>query len=405
VAWGLNSEIVGNHDDFLKFNTMAESFVTGNYNDEFWLNAPRNLFMEFARSLHVSGKLNNKTFADSILKMDMVRLRKELQNTYAASLVGRDVEKTTTNMIMTLVNAISGFRYLKRDAKQLFSISKWFQAIDRGSDSWIFICPGNTSYLANAKQLYTGWLDLCASYGFSLIEDTTKARRIHYVFDEADTLNKLPALLSLLLRGRSFGLCVTLGFQNVAQAIDLYGENLFRTIIGNCNNMLIFNPGNDQKSSEYLSGLFDTMEVEEVQESESYAPDDSKKITKTRSVVRKEKPVIKPDDFKRLEVFECYLKMANRNPVKLKFEYFDQANIAVGLQPRDLNYLFDEYKGGGKEVVGEIEANSDGTATPSTPFQEEDLKIIVDALMASGQSLEVISKRINVPLEVIMNLT
>jgi type IV secretory pathway TraG/TraD family ATPase VirD4 len=69
--------------------------------------------------------------------------------------------------------------------------------------------------------------------------------------DELPTLY-LPALVQWLNENREDGLVTLLGFQNMAQLEQKYGEELARSILGGCASKAIFNP-QEQKSAQMFS--------------------------------------------------------------------------------------------------------------------------------------------------------
>jgi type IV secretory pathway TraG/TraD family ATPase VirD4 len=59
-------------------------------------------------------------------------------------------------------------------------------------------------------------------------------RRTWIILDEVREMGRLDGLPSLLLRGRSKGACVVLGFQDIDGMKDVYGEYLAQELVGQC---------------------------------------------------------------------------------------------------------------------------------------------------------------------------
>ncbi len=66
----------------------------------------------------------------------------------------------------------------------------------------------------------------------SLVESESEQRRSWFFLDEVREAGKLPGLSKLLTKGRSKGVCVVLGFQDVDGLKDAYGEHVAAEIIG-----------------------------------------------------------------------------------------------------------------------------------------------------------------------------
>ncbi len=94
---------------------------------------------------------------------------------------------------------------------------------------------------------------------------------------------------------RSFGLCIVMGCQNIAQLRKTYGKDLADIIIGNIGNYIVFNPG-DNQSAQDLSTALGELEIKYNQTSRGYSGGKSntnkseqrqKKLLQTVAQIRK----------------------------------------------------------------------------------------------------------------------
>ncbi len=79
-----------------------------------------------------------------------------------------------------------------------------------------------------------------------------------------------PNLHRWLSEYRSYGLCVVMGCQNIAQLRKTYGKDLADIIIGNLGNLIVFNPG-DNQSAQDLSTALGELEIKYKQTSRGYS--------------------------------------------------------------------------------------------------------------------------------------
>lgn len=108
------------------------------------------------------------------------------------------------------------------------SIKKWLESssiLILGNDERV------RSTLDNINRLFVA---LAAQHALSMSESSS--RTTWFFFDEFSEAGKLPGLESIILRGRSKGCCVVLGFQDIEHVHEVYGEKLGNTLIGQCGN-------------------------------------------------------------------------------------------------------------------------------------------------------------------------
>lgn len=113
-----------------------------------------------------------------------------------------------------------------------FSLREWISDPDAGN---LFITwkEGQKEAL---KPLISAWVDTLISASLDL--PTDMKRRIWLFIDELESLDNLPTLSDGLTKGRKKGLCCVTGFQSYAQVVEVYGENIAETILGQHRSLL-----------------------------------------------------------------------------------------------------------------------------------------------------------------------
>lgn len=115
----------------------------------------------------------------------------------------------------------------EKSSRQI-SISKWLKhegVIILGNDEKM------RSSLDTVNQLI---VSVIAQNALSMSESAT--RMTWLFFDEFREAGKLDGLPKLIMRGRSKGCCVVLGFQDIQGVRDVYGDNVGDELVGQCGN-------------------------------------------------------------------------------------------------------------------------------------------------------------------------
>jgi type IV secretory pathway TraG/TraD family ATPase VirD4 len=120
--------------------------------------------------------------------------------------------------------------------------------------------------------------------------------------DELPTLY-LPSLVQWLNENREDGLVTILGFQNLAQLEQKYGQALARSILGGCASKAIFNP-QEQKSAEMFSDFLGEEEVRYTQKSKGSS---GGKGSMNHSEQRKTRKLFEASRFLKLKTGHCIL--------------------------------------------------------------------------------------------------
>ena len=178
-------------------------------------------------------------------------------------------------------------------------------------------------------------------------------RLIWNVVDELASLNKVSTLKEVTTRARKYGLASLLGYQNIAQLREIYGNNDAQTIVSMCQNTLTLRVP-DFQTAEYIAKNLGEQELNERDENISYGADatrDGVTITTKRGT----RALVTPSEIQGLPDLTGFIRLAGRNDViKVKLAYKTHPVIARAFVPR----VMSEYS---LEVDG-VEAAKAGAA-------------------------------------------
>jgi hypothetical protein len=110
--------------------------------------------------------------------------------------------------------------------KKRFSFAEWIK--DPNPKSKVVILQGNGRYSELTKGYVQGIIAMLAGRINSSEVGESKERRVWLVLDEVPQLGKIPCLSSILEVGRSKGIRVVLGTQDLAQLQEIYGQYVGR---------------------------------------------------------------------------------------------------------------------------------------------------------------------------------
>lgn len=135
--------------------------------------------------------------------------------------------ETLASIRTVLTQYITPHKYLPSGE---FSFRDWLES-GKGS-LWI---TWREDMLQALKPLISCWVDVTCASVLSLHEE--RARRLHLVCDELDSLEKLNYIVDAATKGRKKGLCIMPGVQSLAQLNNIYGRddaltlrNCFRSV-------------------------------------------------------------------------------------------------------------------------------------------------------------------------------
>ena len=172
-------------------------------------------------------------------------------------------EESARDVMSTLASRLAPFELIAAawsKATKKLSLREWL------TDESILIL-GNDESLRAAMQAVNGLLFQRLSE-LSLKQSESDTRETWFFLDEVREAGKLEGLGRLLTNGRSKGVCVCLGFQDIDGMREVYGERLANELIGQCNNRAVLRL-ESETTAEWAAKYLGVVEVLEESTSES----------------------------------------------------------------------------------------------------------------------------------------
>lgn len=155
-------------------------------------------------------------------------------------------------------------------------------------------------------------------YADNYCEDQVLPIPVNLILDEFPNVGIIPDFDKKIATVRSRGINIALIFQNIAQLQNLYPNNVWETIMGNCDSQ-VFLGCNDQTTAEYISkrtGIL-TVEVSSVNVAKNITGLASNtNYRQTESEGRRQ--LLEMDEVLRLKRSECMLIAQGCKPLKLR---------------------------------------------------------------------------------------
>ncbi|WP_161804972.1 type IV secretory system conjugative DNA transfer family protein [Peribacillus butanolivorans] len=143
---------------------------------------------------------------------------------------------------------------------------------------------------------------------------------VYFLLDEFANIGRIPSMDNLISTIRSKKMGVEIFLQNIEQLQAVYGNDIAKTIISNCSTKLTMY-GNSEESSKFFSNMAGKKEVESL----SVSFGDKGSTNYTSSI--QEKPVISPDEIRRLVENEILIITSNIRPIKDYKNYYFRDNL------------------------------------------------------------------------------
>ncbi len=186
-----------------------------------------------------------------------------------------------------------------------FSIRRW---VDEGTGC-LFITHRDDTFQA-VRPLVSTWLDIAISAALSLPPDF--GRRLFFLLDEVDTLERLDSLIPAASKLRKHGGVVVLGIQALSQLEERYGREGSMTIL-NCMGTWWIGRASDAHTAKAASEHLGDVEIERQEESETFGETDSRSISSRRVVQQ----LVLPSEIMNLAPRTGFLKLPGDFPVAL----------------------------------------------------------------------------------------
>jgi len=371
--------------DQADFEAFAESLMPANVfsSDPFWIKSARLILATAAFSIRKQQPTTKKLLA-LLLTEGLESIKQQLKNTVAETLVSDKIEKTALSIKATLATYCKVLAYLPDEtaAEKIFSIRNWIR--DDNQQGWLFIAT-NKEKAPAMRTLMSAWLDVAVRSILSLPKNIN--RRLWFFMDELPSLYELPSLKEVLAEGRKYGACFVATMQDLHQLRTIYGREATEALLSCFNTAVCFRTGSTE-SAMWAEHYFGCQEVIEMREGFSYGANDMRDGV-TLNQERRKNSVIISSEFSKLNNLEAYLKLPGNFPItKLKFNYKEQADIAVPLVAREIQDM----------LIAEPNA-SDGVQDKSIPEPKNTKAKKVKKINSKLQKLAIINETIDIAVD------
>ncbi|MBC3864322.1 type IV secretion system DNA-binding domain-containing protein [Undibacterium jejuense] len=250
--WSIFSDL----KEELDYSTMSNYFIQekkGEAHPEFKEGA-RILFEDILKFIQIEPGFE-KSMAELTRVINTMTLERifELARKYqlpSAGALNPENVKTSEGVRFSLITqpAIRFFKYFNETSTN-FSISDFVKSDDK---AWLFILSHPTQHVA-IKPFAAAWLEIAMLAAMS--QRPINYNRIIFAIDELASLPKLKAVETGLTEARKFGVSILLGFQTDAQIDEVWGAELRRVLLANCQTKAIFR----SEDGETAARLADTL--------------------------------------------------------------------------------------------------------------------------------------------------
>ena len=218
------------------------------------------------------------------------------------------------------------------------SIREW--AV-KGKGRRVLILGGNKRYEVLEKAYVQSIISAFSSIMNSPEMTDSKTRRIWLILDEFPQLGKLESFAPFLEVGRSKGICVVLGLQDISQIKEVYSNNTASVISGICGTYIICR--SEGESKRWLSTLSGQRILEVKQQTSSKTVSGN---TTSTTYIEKVKPVIDEEDISTLgsrkDGILAILNPLETNPCRLIWPYVSYPDIREGQIPAKWTVKYNE---------------------------------------------------------------
>lgn len=287
-----------------KFAKVLFSFdkrSTGGGNDQFWQNSSEILFTSCVESLIKKDYRSITALKKILTKVNRQDLASLLQGTRAARYFSKNNTTTAESILSVMTTGVRPICLLQ-DSKKQFSLKQYFQNIEKGSNSWLFLAS-SPSQREVTLPLLACILELAVSY---LIESgINEQRRMWFVIDELASLGRLNSLSALLAESRKYGGCVMAATQSLNQLFDKYGHYAGSTLFDQFATKFMFR-STDPSTARLITDIFGNIEYASQQKNTSYGAHEHRDgVSYTEQ--EKRKSLITTNDIASLKDLECFV--------------------------------------------------------------------------------------------------
>jgi type IV secretory pathway TraG/TraD family ATPase VirD4 len=265
----------------------------------------------------------------------------DLMKTRAAGVITADNPRGADATLSVLRQKLQVFNYMMSETgygvgKEPFGLKKWVR--DNNDKRWVFlVCPEDQR--PTLAPLVTLWMDIVSNEIMMQTPNNElpreQQRRVALLLEELPSLPEIPSLQGLLAKGRKYGAVVIITTQDPSQLEAIYGQQMARAILQNCNTWFVFR-SNAYETAKRVSDQIGQLEV--WGKSYGYALGDSgDELSKgfVSGSSKQSKVAILPSEIQRIKDLCCYMICFGPYPVSTVRNIFVNApTVAEGFVPR-----------------------------------------------------------------------
>jgi type IV secretory pathway TraG/TraD family ATPase VirD4 len=302
AAWDVAKDIETRNDA----SAFAAAIIEES-KEKFWSDASRAILEAMIiRAQSEASKNWDFGYLVDILKCGDLEIKKTVETyTPEFSVLVADIEsKTTQSILMTLIANFKNLMqlsdaYSRCETSEKFSFKNWL--LDDSNNKTV-ILQGNRKFEQLQKSLtqaiFKYIANLISSPAFTDIHRKDE-RRLQLFCDEFPQFGKIEGFESLLETGRSKGVRITIGAQDISQLIKIYSKETLQTWMSLSGTYIICRI-NGYETAEYFSKTFGKRRVKQYQS--SFSNQIGQAGTRTDQWIEQELDVVRQERFGSLNV-------------------------------------------------------------------------------------------------------
>ena len=253
------------------------------------------------------------------------KLRKEITKVNGAEIAVQYLSASETQVANYMSNFVSKVKFFEalsdscHKDKDNFDLENWLKS---DKQSKIFMVNNVKDMELNAPRI--------AVFVDSLIKivldfEENRDRRIYLYLDELGATNKIDSLEKGIILGRSYGLSIIVGIQEVAKFDKIYGENDRKTILNNLSSKIILRL-QDPDTAEYLAKNIGEKEYTETDSSNSIGTESNRDGIGFNKKIKKEMAIL-ASQIMDLKDLEFYFKQPEQLWTHVQAEFYSEVDI------------------------------------------------------------------------------
>lgn len=334
--WNMWSEVTS---DYI-LDELAEAIIPENKSfDSFWTQSARQVFCESVRFLKKNNQCSYQELLNMTLQLSLKALKERLNGTAVASIVDPAIDKTALSVRASLASNLRSFQDLEdatltEEAEDQGENISLLRFLKYNTKTWTFLScqPDQREFL---KPLFSAWISLMIK-GIMQRSEGEEART-WIIIDELASLNCLPSLMLGLSEIRKYGGCFVLGFQDLNQLEEIYGQAKTKSLSNLTGTKVLFR-NVDAEVATRVAKYLGEQEKQEASESISFGAHQMRDGV-SLSNQKQTKPVVTASQIMMLKDLEAYLKFPGSLPVtKIALSYLKLSygtSVFVQKKPKD----------------------------------------------------------------------